>query len=285
MATERDFELLDDYVANRLGGAEKSAFEKKIQADPELQREHLMQEKMVNAIKEARVSELKAILNNVTVPPINHGGTSVVAKLAVGTFVAGLVATGIYFYFDKPEEVSQPIEQSGPIEEDKVQNLKSEEKSAATESAASDANVNEPVPASERNDATGDDETSTVSKQPIVDVYDPTAEEATADVEEPAAERRNSARAGAPSIAVQVDKQNKKYDFDYQFKGGKLQLYGPFEKNLYEILEFFSDEKRTVFLYYKGNYYLLRDDNEEVKELTPIKDQTLIKKLKEYRGN
>jgi hypothetical protein len=104
-------------------------------------------------------------------------------------------------------------------------------------------------------------------------------------VEEPATERRNSARAGAPSIAVDVDRDNRKYSFNYQFKDGKLVLYGPFERNLYEILEFFSDEKRTVFLYYKNNYYLLKEDNENVKELTVINDPALIKKLKEYRGN
>ncbi|MEO5977632.1 MAG: hypothetical protein ABIS36_18055, partial [Chryseolinea sp.] len=61
-------------------------------------------------------------------------------------------------------------------------------------------------------------------------------------------------------------------------------LYGVFEKNLYEIMEFFSNNKRTMFLYYKDNYYLLNEDDNNVKRLTPIKDETLLKKLQDYRA-
>jgi hypothetical protein len=81
-----------------------------------------------------------------------------------------------------------------------------------------------------------------------------------------------------------VKNDDNKYDFNYQFKEGRLVLFGPFEKNLYEILEIFSEDKRTVFLYYKKNYYLLRDDNENVRELEPITDQALIRKIKEYQS-
>jgi hypothetical protein len=279
MATEREFDLLDDYVANRLGGDEKSAFEKVLQADPELQREHVMQQKLVKAIKDARVNELKSFLNNVQVPPVNHGGTSVVAKFAAGTLVAGLVATGVYFYFDKPEE-TVPVEQTlAPAEEEKEETAKREDGNVPAE-ASSEENIT----------ATSKSEEASSSERPeskpSINAYDPsTEEESSVDIEEPAADRRSGSRAGAPTIAVHIDKQNKKYDFNYQFKDGKLTLFGPFEKNLYEIMEFFSDEKRTVFLYYKNNYYLLKENNEEVNELKVVTDQALIKKLKEYRGN
>ena len=49
-------------------------------------------------------------------------------------------------------------------------------------------------------------------------------------------------------------------------------------------MEFFSDNKRTMFLYYKDNYYLLNEENETVKPLAPINDAALLKKLKDYRG-
>ena len=62
-------------------------------------------------------------------------------------------------------------------------------------------------------------------------------------------------------------------------------LYGPFEQNLYEIMEFIGEEKRTVFLYYQDNFYLLKDDTEKLKPLGVIHDQALIRKLKEYRKN
>ena len=48
---------------------------------------------------------------------------------------------------------------------------------------------------------------------------------------------------------------------------------------------FFSDNKRTVFLYYKDSYYLLNEENETIKPLAPINDPSLLKKLKDYRGS
>jgi hypothetical protein len=77
---------------------------------------------------------------------------------------------------------------------------------------------------------------------------------------------------------------NKKYNYHYQFKDGKLFLYGPFEKELYEIMEFFNEEKRTLFLYHNENYYLLKDNSTSLKPLNPIQDTELLNKLKEYRN-
>ena len=83
---------------------------------------------------------------------------------------------------------------------------------------------------------------------------------------------------------VETDTENRRYTFHYQFKDGKVFLYGPFQKNLYEIMEFFSDDKRTVFLFYKDNFYKLEERNNGVRPLTTISDPALIKKLKEYRN-
>jgi hypothetical protein len=281
MATERDFELLDDYVANRLSEGDKSAFEKKLEGDPDLQRENMIQQRLVKAIKDARIAELKTMLNNTPIPAGDPGGTSVVAKIAMGTFVAGLVATGVYFYFNQEEEsVQKETVELKSENQDEIITTDPIAESPKAENTETEKTVVESgkvkTPAKEEN---------TAGKKPVISVYDPSDEiENTADVEEPATERRNSVRGGAPSIAVQVESENRKYNFNYQFAGGKVILYGPFEKNLYEILEFFSDEKRTVFLYYKDKYYLLKEDD-SVNELSPITDVNLIKKLKEYRGN
>ena len=77
---------------------------------------------------------------------------------------------------------------------------------------------------------------------------------------------------------------SKKYIFHYVFRDSKLVLYGAFEKNLYEILEFIGDEKRTVVLYYKANYYLLDIAKVQPTKLTPIRDRRLLKKLQEHRS-
>jgi hypothetical protein len=61
-------------------------------------------------------------------------------------------------------------------------------------------------------------------------------------------------------------------------------LYGAFEKNLYEILEFFTGENRTIFLYYKNSYYLLKPNGGKVSPLVPVNDPALLKKLREHRN-
>ncbi|HTF18863.1 MAG TPA: hypothetical protein VK658_12365, partial [Chryseolinea sp.] len=89
-----------------------------------------------------------------------------------------------------------------------------------------------------------------------------------------------------PSIAIEagINGNNGKYNFHYQFKDNKLFLYGVFEKNLYELMEFFSNNKRTLFLYYKNNYYLLNEDDNKIKRLAPISDPAMVRKLKDYRA-
>ena len=49
-------------------------------------------------------------------------------------------------------------------------------------------------------------------------------------------------------------------------------------------MEFFSDDKRTMFLFYNNQYYLLKEDNERLKPLQAIQDTTLLKKLRDYRN-
>jgi len=84
-------------------------------------------------------------------------------------------------------------------------------------------------------------------------------------------------------IAVETDTANKNYNFHYQFASGKLFLYGPFDKSVYEILEINSDN-HSVFLFHRDNYYLLDEKQLKITHLEPIKDTALIRKLKEYRG-
>jgi hypothetical protein len=280
MATERDFELLDDYIANRLKGSEKSAFENKLQADPDLQNEFSTQQNLVEGIKKARAAELKAMLQNVPIPAGPQGGTiSVGVKAALTTVVAALVATGIYFYFQEkpviePEKTEQVNEAGRPTTTEEQTTPEATESASAVTEDNESVNDSEAVP----------DKQSQPATQPKIEVFDPSEENeetAVAADESP----RTSADNGGSAMAVEIDKQHKQYSFHYQFRDGKLFLYGPFEKNLYEIMEFISDEKTTMFLFYKNNYYLLKEDGDRIKPLAAISDPALIGKLKEYRKN
>lgn len=291
MAVERDFELLDDYLAGRLDGKEKLAFEDKLGTDPELKSEYELQQQLVNGVKNVRIAELKAIMNNVPVSALHGGETTVASKLAIWTVVVGLVVTGVYLYLDrekeevaKPEmEVNQAAEQPVATEDEKTDEDQQAEKSNEDPLVSSEDASSEQKPSQLPKAAKGRSEEKAL--EPAIDVFDPT-EEATEDLSTPLdGESKAPTLSQNPSLAVEIDSKNKKYDFHYQFKGGKLMLYGPFEQNLYEIMEFIGEEKRTVFLYYQENFYLLKDDTDKLKPLGVIQDQALIRKLKEYRKN
>lgn len=297
MAAEHDFELLDDYLANRLGEQEKSAFEEKLDKDPELKRELELQQQFINGIKKARVAELKAMMNKIPVPAAPSTGAAIGGKIAVWAVVAAVVGTALYLYFDKDQVATvtpsadsaiqtQPEvlnEQEQPETESPAETFKSKEESPeVSETQPSSEQQPAESPKAPKKSQPGEGK---VSNEPKIDVFDPSTEaedirSITDDINSDVLKENQSS-----SIAVEIDSQNKKYNFHYQFKEGRLMLYGPFEKNLYEIMEFFSDDKRTLFLFYKDDYYLLKDDNQKLKPLDPIQDPILIRKLKDYRIN
>jgi hypothetical protein len=287
MAAERDLELLDDYLANRLDGNAKSAFEQKLATNPELKGELELQQQFINGIKKARVAELKSILNNVPVPAIQHGGSAVAAKIAIWTAVVGVVGTGLYLYLNQADETGTTP---------KVKTEQSQEETPVTPSQKETEQQNDGSPVVSEEESSSEQKPAEApkslkknkvkpepaAKDPKIEVFDPTKEESE---NKPAQEDQEPVlpQVDATDIAVEIDSDNKKYTFHYQFKGAKLFLYGPFEKNLYEIMEFFSEDKRTLFLFYKDDYYLLKEDNQKLKPLNAIQDPSLVKKLKEYR--
>ena len=290
MALEKDLELLDNYLAGRMDSTERQAFEHRLQTDPAMKGEFEFHQQLVEGVKKARVAELKAMMNNVPVPPVQ--GTETItgaSKIALWTVVAGIVATSIYFFItseesihENPALVAQPTEQqpekkaAEPVVTDGPQEQVREEAPVVSDEKASNEHkaLNTPTSPKKKESA---------STEPAIDVYDPTSE--TEELSIQLEEGKTPTLSKTPSIAVEVDSQNKKYDFHYQFRDNKLMLYGPFEKNLYEIMEFFNDDKRTMFLYYQENFYVLKNDTEKMKPLGLIQDPALIKKLKEYRRN
>ncbi|MBT1706134.1 hypothetical protein [Chryseosolibacter indicus] len=297
MATERDLELLDDYLTNRLNAEDKVNFEQKLKSDPQLNSEYNLQQHLVKAIKAKRIAELKSLLNNTPIPPANPG-TSAIAKFALGTFVAGAVATGVYLYQNNKNSENQTTvtapdqtEEARDTANESVTETTPATESTETEQSSNPVVENTPTVTPEKNktkvNTKTDSNASTKNRKPVLDIFDPSSENTG---ESNSADIRDESVIGGelkdgPSVAVEVDEANKKYPFHYQFKDGKLFLYGPFEKNLYEIMEFFAEEKRTLFLYYKDGYYLLKEEDNKIKPLTEITDQSLIQKLKEYRGN
>jgi hypothetical protein len=293
MASERDLELLDDYLSNRLSANEKVAFEKALQKDSGLNKEYLLQSRVVEGIKQARVSQLKQMLNNVPVSSVPQGGTSPLVQAGAWIVVAGLVSTGLYFYFREDGKEVTPIakqEITTPTPEEIVpQDASKDEVKPGdlgdTEIASKPKTEVKTQPSAAQGATTSD--SGKVDDKAITpgarDVFDPNEDSKSSNASSTTSDGIKSSTAVTPSIAMETV-ANSKFHFDYQFKENKLFLYGVFEKNLYEIMEFFSNNKRTMFLYYKDNYYLLNEEDDKVKPLTPITDVALLKKLKDYRA-
>lgn len=294
MATERDLELLDDYLSNRLKGEERIEFERRLENDASLQSELALQRELIEGIRAARVAELKSMLNQVPVPPASGG--SVAAKLAAWVLAVAVVGIGSYYLWQNttteeqaPAETTE-IQSTEPAvaDEPAVVEEQSSEQATAPEAEEPETSASEEVvtPA-EQPAAKNDTETKPRVSPPIqpdVTPYDPTRE-----LETPNGRPEPLSDPGEPqsvesSIVVEVVDTGRRNDFHYQFKDGKLYLIGSFEKDLYEIMEFFNDDnKRTVFLYYNSAYYLLDETKSEPTPLTALTDTELLQKLRKYR--
>jgi hypothetical protein len=298
MATEKDLELLDDYLSNRLEGADKAKFESRLESDASLRSELNVQRELVEGLKKARVVELKSMLNQTIVPPST--ASSAAGKITAWVLAATVIGLGSYYLLkenSKPEANDQTVttteQPNVTIEEQQTEDNavlgNAEEKSEADIKAPVEEDkttIDEPKineAAKKPEIAREVPQQSAPAIQPEVNPYDPTKELESATDKPELSDELSNAHRTASSITVEVDPSNKKYDFHYRFSDGKLFLLGSFEKDLYEIMEFFDNNKRTVFLYYHANYYLLDETQEKPTPLTAITDPELLKKLRDYR--
>ncbi len=285
MAVEKDFELLDNYLSNRLNGDEAADFERKLNSDSELRQELKIQQSLIENIRLARASELKTMLNNIPIAPIGQLG--LLTKIGSWVVITGIVATSIYLlYINNISEVAkEPAPTELPISEQSVDNTIPLPEAKSTKEEVKE--TIESVENIEKRSARKSTAVTTPAKVKKPEVYDPTEEEKAEMVKKYEQDQLEiiSKAFVTSSMEVVTENTSRKYTFHYVFKDGKLILYGAFEKNLYEILEFINDEKRTVVLFYKANYYLLDIKKEIPTILTPIRDRALLKKLSEYQGH
>ena len=279
MAAERDFELLDDYLTNRLNAEDKAYIESRLSQDPELQREYSIQKNIADGLRSARKAELKAMLNSVPIPASN--GASTLSKFVGAGTVALIVGVAAYFYVNQEEKVDAPevITDSATQPTPEV----AQPETSATVEVPAAEDIKTPAASTEQKVTKSVPSTPKEVNKPKP--YDPTSEATEdggeTDTSEPAT--GGDVPPPAPEFKTKVVADDK-YKFHYQLKGDHVTLYGPFADNLYEILDFQGESKHTVFLFYKNAYYLLTEEA-SVRPLKPVNDPTLLKKLREYRNN
>ena len=272
------FELIDDYLANRLNEQDKNAFDQQLEGDPTLREEVDFQRQVVQGVHQARTAELKTMLNNV---PITGSGWSAGQITATAVSVA-LVATALYFYLkDDQTPIAQPDKKQHQEVAPPSDNMAKQPAATTDTKEKAEPAVREEQPANAPRITKKNVITSPVQK-PAIQVVDP-SDELKETGEASATPIQGRSEIIPSKLEVITESSDKKHGFHYQFSQGKLMLFGPFDKNLYEILEIHGED-HAVFLFYKENYYLLDEKEIQITQLTYIRDSQLLKKLKEYRG-
>ncbi len=270
MAAERDFELLDDYLADRMAEGDRSAFEEKLTADPDLQQEYVIQKDLIEGIKNARIAELKAMLNKVPVPSGNPGN-AIGSKIAIGTAAAVVVISAAYWITrdDSPNVIAPKqgmrIEEQAPVEQ-------------------AEEPVADPQQVQDQPDLGQQEEISRVQQAPVETDQNQTS--AGTEHSRPSLAKRPGALS-APAVpgspegvsSLEVKTGDIRYSFHYQLNDGKLLLYGPFKKDSCEVVVLNTEGKRQNYLWDGKKYYSLQESDDEVKPLVPVVDADILKKL------
>lgn len=299
-------EKINAYFDNELNAGEKQQLENRLREDMELKREFDFQKEIIDGIREARHMQLKAMLDRV--PVGGAGGATFGTGKVLGVIgIAAVIGFGIYYFYpdneaplsenETPKEIT--MQDNGIVQEDPADELNAlpQENNNASEVPAvtegDDVNGNEAddqnSPATteqstpQTSDADGqeaDQPREEIKNPPVAPTFENPASNDDV-VKTPENIPAGKAVVASSSLEVSVQKDNRKYDFHYQIVNDKLTLYGDFDKELYEILEFNGKDGRSLFLSYQGAFYPLTRDGDKVQPLTEVTNPALLKTLKE----
>lgn len=272
-------ELIDDYLANRMDGGQRAAFERQLEVEPDLRSELELQKEIVDSIRAARARELKARLQTI---PIESGLSTVttgyVFRMAATIAGIGVLAAATYYYIGNSPPV--PADTLGTDITQQFPSLKRGDSPAVA--PVPDPEVTPAVPTPQPADKVTVQVAPDRAQRPSLSVTDPTAELAGENAPQtPLPDAPARPAITTADVHVAVDRQNRKFGFHYQFTNGSLHLFGPFDKGLFEILEI-PGEQRSLFLFYQAAYYPLAQDQSEITRLEAVTNPELLKLLRAY---
>jgi hypothetical protein len=279
-----NFEIIDQYLTEKLDAAQRLAFEKQLAENPVLQKEVATQKQIIEGVKLARQKELKAMLSKVPVPPVS-GSSTFALKWVAGILATSAVVTLVYLGgFHQETKTGSSVTMDELTKNLPAEDIKAPENTTPENQPIVIPKDDKKVPqlsAPELSSGEKDNANSNVipAQKPVLELMDP-SDEISNEREVEATDRQATIQTA--QIEVETDSSQKKYSFHYQFADGKLMLYGPFDKNLYEILEV-NGENHAIFLFQKENYYLLNEKETKITPLKAITDPSLIRLLREYR--
>ncbi len=292
MSKSQSYEqLVGSYLDNEMSDKQRLDFDQQLPNNAELQQELSFQQEVIKGVKDFRMLELKARLDNVQIytPIYQTIAFKVVAVIAI---TAG-IGLGTYYLLNKePESTSQKVELSYNQEPSVEDNT-----TATTPQVDENADnikdqVAPPVTKRESRQQTASSKSSkrekgdpqTVVKQPeaiqpVVETFND-EELLVEDIDNllsPSLENGQENISDAIEVATIKDKKNK---FHYKFYENKLFLLGTFDEMPYEIIEVNSKAGKKFFLYYNNNYYKLQSDQVKPAPLEKIENDSLVNELK-----
>ena len=295
-------ELVGRYLEGEMNELERINFENQLANNSNFQEEYQFQNDIIEGIKENRKLELKARLDQISIPSSNiyqYIGLKVAALITITT----MIGFGAYYtIFDEgsnsndksqitlnqgeseldmreiPDMPEPIVEEALSLEDIKVDKRNKADKSNKKDKGATD-------------DATANAKTSdeaiplpTIVKPDAVDVI---ANE-NVDHKDDSFEISNNSLNKVNNIfdnKVEVETiSDKKKNFHYQFYNKKLFLYGDFDKTPYEILEYSKGSDKLYYLYYEGKFYELNSNQIKTSPLEEIKEPDLIRELDQLRN-
>ena len=280
-----NFELIDDYITNRLGNTERIAFDKQLASDPSLKGELDLQLEIIEGVKKARALELKAMLNKVPV-----GGTIInfpMMRMAASVVGAGVLVAALGYYFNANKDmvpnmstsIEDSIHKTDPKEFEPLEEPTNSSKTVEAKEEIVKTPTAKTIPTKKKTVTVQPAQPKIEALDPSQEIIDNQEDGASTTVKSPV--KPNTITVS--HIAVDIISENKEYTFHYKFIQNKLVLFGSFDKSLYEILEINGDS-HSVFMYYKENYYQLDEKQTKITPVVAIQDPVLLSKLKEYRS-
>lgn len=288
-------ELINAYFDNELSASEKKMFEDRLTRDTDLQQEYKFHEEIIEGIREVRRQSLKARLDKVQVG--GSAGSSWTAGKITG--LIGLVAVaGLAIYYLYPDNSDvQPIQTEEVITlndsasdatdiltEDQENQSKEDTSELSGEKIEDNTAVTEDTPeqpAENIETIKPEVKVTEENKNPVVAPSFEDPKKADSNVTLPEGKVTGKAMVSTDNLEVAVNNTNKRYDFHYALENKQLILYGDFQNELYEILEFNTATMKSWFLSYGGSFYSLEQTNGKITSLEKVTDTALLNTLKE----
>lgn len=277
-------EAIESYLTGKLSGSERSMFEAAMNKDPLLKNEVALQKDVIQALSDFRKSELKSRLDKIDVSAGSAG--TVYGKIAAAVALLALLGTGT-FYLTNSDSSSLPLDkpqarighsQIMPAEKAKIVSSESPSEVAVEKNRVTVKTQNTVVAQAKPETKAPETEGAINIPLPKITPLSNEAGDINGSVRVPDGDVTSGTSVNSVKPDVAYEKGSRK-DFHYKYFNNKLYLYGDFNQNLIEFLELNMNRDKNLYLFYKGDYFLLNQNQIEKTPLQKITDQAVISQL------